>query len=57
VTRSFEEPPASKSSVNAVAFGVIDTRLTAPIGSAGEVEVGEHKVQLGSPSRLAPRST
>jgi 3-oxoacyl-[acyl-carrier protein] reductase len=33
--------------VNAVAFGVIETRLTAPVGSAGEVEVGDSTVTLG----------
>jgi 3-oxoacyl-[acyl-carrier protein] reductase len=33
--------------VNAVAFGVIETRLTAPVGTAGEVEVGEQTVTLG----------
>jgi 3-oxoacyl-[acyl-carrier protein] reductase len=33
--------------VNAVAFGVIETRLTAPVGTAGEVEVGDRTVTLG----------
>jgi 3-oxoacyl-[acyl-carrier protein] reductase len=33
--------------VNAVAFGVIETRLTAPVSSAGEVEVGDQTVTLG----------
>ncbi len=29
-----------KINVNAIAFGAIDTRLTAPVGTAGEIEVG-----------------
>ncbi len=37
--------------VNAVAFGVIDTRLTAPVGTAGEVEVGDQTIQLGIPEQ------
>jgi 3-oxoacyl-[acyl-carrier protein] reductase len=41
--------------VNAIAFGVIETRLTAPVGSAGEVSVGETTIQLGIPEQA--RST
>jgi 3-oxoacyl-[acyl-carrier protein] reductase len=37
--------------VNAVAFGVIDTRLTAPVGTAGEVSVGEETITLGIPEQ------
>jgi 3-oxoacyl-[acyl-carrier protein] reductase len=37
--------------VNAIAFGVIETRLTAPIGTAGEVEVGERTIPLGIPEQ------
>jgi 3-oxoacyl-[acyl-carrier protein] reductase len=37
--------------VNAVAFGVIDTRLTAPVGTAGEVAVGDQTIQLGIPEQ------
>jgi 3-oxoacyl-[acyl-carrier protein] reductase len=33
--------------VNAVAFGVIETRLTAPVGTAGEVQVGDQTLALG----------
>jgi 3-oxoacyl-[acyl-carrier protein] reductase len=40
-----------KINVNAVAFGAIETRLTAPVGTAGEVEVGEHTVTLGIPDQ------
>ncbi len=37
-----------KINVNAIAFGAIDTRLTAPVGTAGEIEVGDgEKVTLG----------
>lgn len=37
-----------KINVNAIAFGAIDTRLTAAVGSAGEIEVGEgERVELG----------
>jgi 3-oxoacyl-[acyl-carrier protein] reductase len=44
-----------KINVNAVAFGVIDTRLTAPVGTAGEVQVGEQTIPLGIPEQA--RST
>jgi 3-oxoacyl-[acyl-carrier protein] reductase len=37
--------------VNAVAFGAIDTRLTAPVGTAGELTVGEQTIQLGIPEQ------
>jgi 3-oxoacyl-[acyl-carrier protein] reductase len=37
--------------VNAIAFGVIDTRLTAPVGTAGSVEVGERTIELGIPEQ------
>jgi 3-oxoacyl-[acyl-carrier protein] reductase len=37
--------------VNAIAFGVIETRLTAPKGDAGEIEVGETTVELGIPEQ------
>ena len=37
-----------KINVNAIAFGAIDTRLTAPVGTAGEIDVGGgEKVTLG----------
>lgn len=37
-----------KINVNAIAFGAIGTRLTAPFGEAGEIEVGgSEKVPLG----------
>jgi 3-oxoacyl-[acyl-carrier protein] reductase len=44
-----------KVNVNAVAFGFIDTRLTAPVGTAGQIEVGDQKVTLGIPEQA--RST
>jgi 3-oxoacyl-[acyl-carrier protein] reductase len=37
--------------VNAVAFGAIDTRLTAPVGTAGELTVGDQTIQLGIPEQ------
>jgi 3-oxoacyl-[acyl-carrier protein] reductase len=37
--------------VNAIAFGVIDTRLTAAVGTAGEVSVGEETITLGIPEQ------
>jgi 3-oxoacyl-[acyl-carrier protein] reductase len=33
--------------VNAIAFGVIETRLTAPVGEAGSHAVGEQEITLG----------
>ena len=36
-----------KINVNCVAFGVIDTRLTAVVGTAGEIEAGGSTVTLG----------
>ncbi|WP_354698954.1 3-oxoacyl-[acyl-carrier-protein] reductase FabG [Paraconexibacter sp. AEG42_29] len=40
-----------KVNVNCVAFGVIETRLTAPVGTVGEVEAGSsgEKITLGVP--------
>jgi 3-oxoacyl-[acyl-carrier protein] reductase len=38
-----------KINVNCVAFGVIDTRLTAAIGTAGEIDAGDTKITLGVP--------
>jgi 3-oxoacyl-[acyl-carrier protein] reductase len=35
--------------VNAIAFGFIDTRLTAPVGTAGELVTGDRKLTLGIP--------
>lgn len=35
--------------VNAIAFGFIDTRLTAPVGTAGELVAGARKLTLGIP--------
>jgi 3-oxoacyl-[acyl-carrier protein] reductase len=40
-----------KINVNAVAFGFIDTRLTAPVGTVGEVAAGDRKVTLGIPEQ------
>jgi 3-oxoacyl-[acyl-carrier protein] reductase len=40
-----------KINVNAVAFGFIDTRLTAPVGTVGEVQAGEGKIPLGIPEQ------
>jgi 3-oxoacyl-[acyl-carrier protein] reductase len=37
--------------VNAAAFGFIDTRLTAPVGTVGEVQAGSQKIQLGIPEQ------
>jgi 3-oxoacyl-[acyl-carrier protein] reductase len=41
---------AFKINVNAIAFGFIDTRLTAPVGTVGEVAAGERKLPLGIPA-------
>jgi 3-oxoacyl-[acyl-carrier protein] reductase len=41
-----------KINVNAVAFGFIDTRLTAPVGTAGEVQAGNRKIPLGVPEQI-----
>jgi 3-oxoacyl-[acyl-carrier protein] reductase len=38
-----------KINVNAVAFGFIDTRLTAAAGSVGEVATGDRTIPLGIP--------
>jgi 3-oxoacyl-[acyl-carrier protein] reductase len=40
-----------KVNVNAVAFGFIDTRLTAPVGTVGEVAAGDRKITLGIPEQ------
>jgi len=44
-----------KINVNAVAFGFIDTRLTAPVGTVGEVQAGDRTIPLGIPEQA--RST
>ena len=41
-----------KVNVNAVAFGFIDTRLTAPKVEANTMEIGGEKVQLGIPEQM-----
>jgi 3-oxoacyl-[acyl-carrier protein] reductase len=41
-----------KINVNAVAFGYIETRLTASKGSDNVMEIGGEKVQLGIPDQL-----
>jgi 3-oxoacyl-[acyl-carrier protein] reductase len=40
-----------KINVNAIAFGFIDTRLTAPVGTVGEVSAGERTITLGIPEQ------
>jgi 3-oxoacyl-[acyl-carrier protein] reductase len=40
-----------KINVNAIAFGFVDTRLTAAAGSAGEVQAGERRIPLGIPEQ------
>jgi 3-oxoacyl-[acyl-carrier protein] reductase len=40
-----------KICVNAVAFGAVETRLTAPVEEAGSVEIGGHQVPLGVSER------
>jgi 3-oxoacyl-[acyl-carrier protein] reductase len=40
-----------KINVNAVAFGFVDTRLTAVAGTVGEVQAGERKLTLGIPEQ------
>jgi 3-oxoacyl-[acyl-carrier protein] reductase len=42
---------ALRINVNAIAFGVIDTRLVAPVGTAGEIDVGDETVQIGIPEQ------
>jgi 3-oxoacyl-[acyl-carrier protein] reductase len=37
--------------VNAIAFGFIETRLTAPVGTVGEVQVGDRAITLGIPEQ------
>lgn len=41
-----------KVNVNAVAFGFIETRLTAPKDEASVIEVGERTVQVGVPAQM-----
>jgi len=41
-----------KINVNAVAFGFIETRLTAPKGDASVIEIGRERVQVGVPEQL-----
>jgi 3-oxoacyl-[acyl-carrier protein] reductase len=41
-----------KINVNAVAFGYIETRLTASKGESNTMEIGGQKVQLGIPDQL-----
>lgn len=38
-----------KINVNAVAFGFIETRLTAPVGTVGDTQAGDRKIPLGIP--------
>jgi 3-oxoacyl-[acyl-carrier protein] reductase len=40
-----------KINVNAVAFGFIDTRLTAPRGQAGSIEIEGETIELGMPEQ------
>ena len=40
-----------KINVNAVAFGFVETRLTAPVGEAGAVQAGNSTVALGIPEQ------
>ncbi len=42
----------SKVNVNAVAFGFVETRLTAPIGEAGTFTAGDIEVPLGVPEPM-----
>ena len=41
-----------KINVNAVAFGFIETRLTAPKGEDSVVDIGGEKVQIGVPEQM-----
>jgi 3-oxoacyl-[acyl-carrier protein] reductase len=44
---------AFKINVNCVAFGVIETRLTAPVGTVGEIKAGaESTITLGVPEAV-----
>jgi 3-oxoacyl-[acyl-carrier protein] reductase len=38
-----------KINVNAVAFGFVDTRMTASVGTVGEIQAGDRKIPLGIP--------
>ena len=46
-----------KINVNAVAFGFIETRLTAPKGEDTVIEVGGEKVQIGVPEQMRQMAT
>ena len=46
-----------KVNVNAVAFGFIETRLTAAKDDSNTAEIGGDKVQLGIPEQLRSMST
>jgi 3-oxoacyl-[acyl-carrier protein] reductase len=41
-----------KVNVNAVAFGFVETRLTAPSEEAGTIERGGHEIKLGIPQQM-----
>lgn len=41
-----------KINVNSIAFGFVDTRLTAPVGTVGEVAAGDQKVTIGIPEQV-----
>ncbi len=41
-----------KVNVNAVAFGFVETRLTAPPEEAGTIERGGHEIKLGIPQQM-----
>ena len=56
LTRSLAKEWGSfKINVNAIAFGFIDTRLTAPVGTVGDVQAGDRRIPLGIPEQA--RST
>jgi 3-oxoacyl-[acyl-carrier protein] reductase len=46
-----------KINVNAVAFGFIETRLTAPKGEDSVIEIGGEKVQIGVPEQMRQMAT
>jgi 3-oxoacyl-[acyl-carrier protein] reductase len=46
-----------KINVNAVAFGYIETRLTASKEESNQMEIGGEKVQLGIPDQLRQMAT
>jgi 3-oxoacyl-[acyl-carrier protein] reductase len=43
--------------VNAVAFGFIDTRLTAPSDGGSTIERGGHTIKLGIPQHMRELAT